>query len=43
MRALTRREELLLQARRNPEALVDLLLACEQQVKVFAFDILRRA
>lgn len=33
MRALTRREELLLQARRNPEAVVDQLLASEQQIK----------
>ena len=33
MRVLTRREELLFQARRHPEAVVDLLLAAEQRVK----------
>jgi len=33
MRVLTRREELLCQARRHPEAVVDQLLAAEQQVK----------
>ena len=33
MRALTRREELLFQARRHPEAVVDLLLTAEQRVK----------
>jgi len=33
MRALTRREELLFQARRHPEAVVDQLLASEQQNK----------
>ena len=33
MRVITRREELLSLARRKPEAVVDQLLACEQQVK----------
>ena len=33
MRGLTHREELLLQARRHPEVVVDKLLASEQQVK----------
>ena len=33
MRVLTRREELLSQARRHPEAVVDQLLTSEQQVK----------
>ena len=33
MRVLTRREELLSLVRRKPEAVVDQLLACEQQVK----------
>ena len=36
MRVLTRREELLRQARRHPEAVVDQLLASEQQVKALS-------
>ena len=39
MRELTRRQELLSQARRQPEAVVDQLLAAEQQIEALRVKV----